>query len=415
MDIKFFIKCFFLIFFTSGALRAQWLLQNSNSVQPIHDIKFVNTYNGLAVGPGGTVFKTTDGGLNWVNKNIGYSAWLYSISLPNDTIGYLAGMDNIVCKTIDFGENWTRLNTGFNQYFISTIFFITTNIGWIAGDAGLIMKTNDGGLNWAEQQINTNSFLEDIYFADSLHGWAISKWKIFRTVDGGNVWNEITNPTSYYKYSIFFIDSMTGWVTGGGERIYKTTDAGETWFLQHEGFQYFNDIFFISITKGWAVGRHYYSGGWKGEIVYTVDGGITWINQESGISVELFAINFFNDQDGWVVGDSGVILATNSGGVSSIQNDHSEESLPITGKLFQNYPNPFNPVTNIKIEIPELNFIILKIYDVLGNEIAKLIDEEKSIGEYEVEFDASRLTSGIYFYRLQAGSFVETKKMILLK
>jgi len=83
--------------------------------------------------------------------------------------------------------------------------------------------------------------------------------------------------------------------------------------------------------------------------------------------------------------------------------------------IFQNYPNPFNPSTIIRYQIPERNFITLKIYDVLGNEIATLVNEEKFIGSYAVEFDASRLPSGIYFYRLQAGSFVETKKMVLIK
>jgi len=83
--------------------------------------------------------------------------------------------------------------------------------------------------------------------------------------------------------------------------------------------------------------------------------------------------------------------------------------------LNQNYPNPFNPSTNIKWQLPETGFVTLKIYDVLGNEVATLVKEEKSVGSYEVEFNASNLPSGIYFYRLQAGSFVETKKMVLMK
>jgi len=91
------------------------------------------------------------------------------------------------------------------------------------------------------------------------------------------------------------------------------------------------------------------------------------------------------------------------------------ELIPVQYALFQNYPNPFNPSTKITYTIPELSFITLKVYDVLGKEIATLVNEEKPAGNYEVEFDSSELTSGIYFYRLQAGSFVETKKMILLK
>jgi len=83
--------------------------------------------------------------------------------------------------------------------------------------------------------------------------------------------------------------------------------------------------------------------------------------------------------------------------------------------LFQNYPNPFNPTTTIKYQIPEISFVTLKVYDVLGIEIAVLVNEEKSVGNYEVEFDATRLPSGVYFYRLQANEFVETKKMMLVK
>jgi len=93
--------------------------------------------------------------------------------------------------------------------------------------------------------------------------------------------------------------------------------------------------------------------------------------------------------------------------------------------LSQNYPNPFNPNTKIKYQIPELSFINIKVYDVLGNEVATLVNAEKPEGSYEVKFSATggsatggdvyNLTSGIYFYRLQAGSFIETKKMILLK
>ena len=89
-------------------------------------------------------------------------------------------------------------------------------------------------------------------------------------------------------------------------------------------------------------------------------------------------------------------------------------------KLFQNYPNPFNPTTKIKYSIPPVGTqravsVQLKVYDILGNEIATLVNEEQSAGVYEIEFDASKLSSAIYFYRLQAGSFIETKKMVLLR
>jgi len=89
--------------------------------------------------------------------------------------------------------------------------------------------------------------------------------------------------------------------------------------------------------------------------------------------------------------------------------------IPIEFSLSQNYPNPFNPSTTINYSIPVISFVTIIVYDVLGNEIATLVNEEQPAGIYEVELDATSLPSGIYFYSIQAGSFVETKKMVLMK
>lgn len=95
--------------------------------------------------------------------------------------------------------------------------------------------------------------------------------------------------------------------------------------------------------------------------------------------------------------------------------DYFGDRIPTEYNLNQNFPNPYNPITTIKYQIPEFSFVTLKVYDVLGNEVAILVNEEKPIGNYGIEFDATTLPSGIYFYRLRAGDFIETKKMILLK
>lgn len=94
---------------------------------------------------------------------------------------------------------------------------------------------------------------------------------------------------------------------------------------------------------------------------------------------------------------------------------NSEENLPEYFMLYQNYPNPFNPSTSMQYTINSRQFVTLKIYDVLGNEIATLVNEEKSAGKYEVRFSASSLSSGVYFYKLEAGKFIDVKKMIILK
>jgi hypothetical protein len=92
-----------------------------------------------------------------------------------------------------------------------------------------------------------------------------------------------------------------------------------------------------------------------------------------------------------------------------------ENLIPTEFVLYQNYPNPFNPNTKISWQFPVVSWQILKIYDILGNEVATLVNEYRNAGNYVVEFDASNLSSGIYFYKLQTGTFIQTKKMILLK
>ena len=95
--------------------------------------------------------------------------------------------------------------------------------------------------------------------------------------------------------------------------------------------------------------------------------------------------------------------------------DKYDNQIPVQTILYQNYPNPFNPKTKIGFRIAEFGFVSLKVYDVLGEEITTIINEEKSAGNYEVEFDANNLPSGIYFCRLKAGSYIQTKKLLLLK
>jgi hypothetical protein len=101
-----------------------------------------------------------------------------------------------------------------------------------------------------------------------------------------------------------------------------------------------------------------------------------------------------------------IIALTGIGGIT--------EPIP-TYKLYSNYPNPFNPSTKIKYLVAEKTFVSLKIYDVAGSEVASIVNQEQAAGEYEIYFTADNLTSGVYFYKLQAGNFIETKKMILMK
>ena len=100
---------------------------------------------------------------------------------------------------------------------------------------------------------------------------------------------------------------------------------------------------------------------------------------------------------------------------TGIDDQQVDSFVPKSFELFQNYPNPFNPNTKIKYSIKSQSFVLLKVFDVLGKEVATLINEEKLVGSYEVEFNATVLPSGIYFYQMKAGYFIQTNKMLFIK
>jgi hypothetical protein len=143
------------------------------------------------------------------------------------------------------------------------------------------------------------------------------------------------------------------------------------------------------------------------------------IRYDGGESDRAISIFVDTEEKVYITGESRVNGSQTFGTIkyaqspSDVQEINSET--PASYLLQQNYPNPFNPSTKINYSIPAISFITLKVYDVLGNEVATLLNEEKPAGSYEVDFSASGLTSGIYFYKLTAGSFVETKKMLMIK
>jgi hypothetical protein len=119
-----------------------------------------------------------------------------------------------------------------------------------------------------------------------------------------------------------------------------------------------------------------------------------------------------SDTIGYAVGDSGTILFTSNGGVTSVGEG---SNVPHTHALLQNYPNPFNPRTVITYILPVSSLATLKVYSLLGQEVATLVNETKLAGEHKVWFDAAHLASGVYLYRLSTQGFVETRKFIVIR
>jgi len=123
---------------------------------------------------------------------------------------------------------------------------------------------------------------------------------------------------------------------------------------------------------------------------------------------------FINDSIGWAAGENGMIIKTTTGG-NPIGIRQISKIVPKDYVLFQNYPNPFNPKTIIKYQLGITGKVKLVIYDLLGKEITKLVNEKQTAGNYQIEWDGSKYASGVYFYKLETESFSTTKKMVLLK
>jgi hypothetical protein len=143
---------------------------------------------------------------------------------------------------------------------------------------------------------------------------------------------------------------------------------------------------------------------------YTIDDGMTWVQVDSlahGPSV------FISASNGWS-GGCGDTIYKWTDIQTGIGDNNSHKQLNTIATLSQNYPNPFSSSTSIQYQIQNTSFVTLKVYDILGNEVATLVNEEKSAGMHEVNFKPSGLGNGIYYYRLQVGDLVQSKKLIIL-
>jgi hypothetical protein len=217
---------------------------------------------------------------------------------------------------------------------------------------------------------------------------------------------QYTNQTGVHsRYESSLIGDFQSQIIYDGDSLEYIENLSDFVFnMLYENYQYVDSVLYAdSVAEAYA-GNHntttYYNKFWETAKNFTIG-----LFQKASYSI---ACVIYSE---WI----------DAGGLTDISDDKNE--LPSGFNLSQNYPNPFTPSTAIKYTIPSViasgtkqsQFVTLKVYDLLGNEVVTLINEEKSAGSYEVNFNAAGLPSGIYFYKLQAGSFIETRKMVLLK
>ncbi len=367
----------------------------------------------------GYIMKSTDGGEHWITQWSDSAYEVMDLSFYGDYGWAVVNQNQDYGQTLrstDGGNTWNLYGNLYEFNEMLWCQFFDENNGYALEDysgGNKLLKTTDSGKTWQRYSIKDYQYPLRGYFINSEIGWftAGSGTDIMKTTNGGLNWVELPNVPSFSNLNaVFFINENVGWAVGNRGIILKTKDGGEHWILQtysEEPDKELTNLFFINEKTGWAIGE-------KGLIKITRNGGNNWFEIEAPTCNWLNDIYFIDENNGWIVGENGVILKTSNGGLTFVENTTS--SIVINNYLLeQNFPNPFNPNTTISYSIPKSAKVELKVFNLLGQEIATLVNEEKSPGNYEVNFNASNLPSGVYIYKMKAGEYVQTRKMILLK
>jgi len=367
------------------------------------------------------VYLSTDNGNNWSQKNTLLTS-PYIRSLAINSNGHIfVGTNPVygtsgggIYRSTDNGNTWAQINIGLTGTDIWGIFsLVVSSSGFIfAGteDYKVFLSTNNGN-NWIQVGTLNGSVLS---FAITSNGHIFAGTKgggVYRSTDNGNNWTQInTGLTNKYVQSLA-INSI-GQIFAGTNVVYRSTDNGNIWTQVSLEPTYITS--FAINSSG-----HIFYGANAAGVYRSTDNGNNWTQLNKGLTnTAVLSL---------VISPNGYIFAGVDGKVfRSIQSttsiDETDMGIPPSFVLLQNYPNPFNPITTIKFALPVRAKVNLSIYNLLGEKVAELVNEQLGISNHEIEWNASNYSSGIYFYSINTvpstssgQAFREIKKMILVK
>ncbi|MDH4211654.1 MAG: YCF48-related protein [candidate division WOR-3 bacterium] len=412
----------FLLILSVLAFAWGWNQQNSGTNKPLFDIHFADGQNGWIASITNSIFHTTDGGANWVDLEPTPSVNYYAIHFVSTQEGWAVGNFGQIRYTTDAGTTWVDQNSTVNGY-LWDMHFIDEDHGWIAGGrpegfpgpdpTRYVLYTSNGGATWNTQLYENDEYpLHGIHFFDSNIGYAVGEaGAIFSTTDGGGNWTPQTSGTIREFSSVSAVTPDTAWAVGVNGLVVRTIDGGSTWDSLYLGTLYhFSHIQFVDALTGWISGGD----NTHAAILHTTDGGATWVMQDAGTANYLYGFFFLDADLGWAVGYDGTIIHTTTGG-TGVEESGDFEELSTDVILAQNNPNPFSSVTSIRFNIPQAAYVRLAVYDLIGQEVAKLVDRQMPVGQHSITFDGRNLPNGVYFYRLNTGAATRTKMCVLLK
>lgn len=411
------IYCLIIIALFHISVNSQWVIVNTNINHNINKAAFHNIFTGfvaafMASDSSGYLLKTADGGLTWSNT-VTQPGPMHNVYILNENEVFAVGKSNVWVSSNN-GNTW--LQRYFENYELFDIRFQNALSAYVCGyhspdSRACLVRSSDRGITW-----NFVFALEDSYklfcirFPSPIVGYTCGEHgKLRKVVEGVTSWTVISTGTIEDLNSLYFFNTETGYAAGNNSTLLKTTNGGYPWFPLNTGFSniHFKSIQFYDDNTGYIIGSN-------GFVARSTNGGNTWSQQSSQTSQSLNGINILNKDTILAAGNSGILLRTFNGG-NPIGINIISANIPSGYKIYQNFPNPFNPATQINFDIPNVSFVKLIIYDQLGKVIEQLVNEELVPGSYKYNWNASSFPSGIYYSKLQAGDYFETKKMVLIK
>jgi photosystem II stability/assembly factor-like uncharacterized protein len=428
--MKLIITLIIFLFSTAVFPQTNWQKIPFDSTFNLYSLQFLDVNTGFVVGESNLnyrykIFKTTNGGLNWisildtaapairfVNENTGISFW-----------GNFDNQHTTLYRTTNSGLTWQTQEMDFPFY---RSYVAPDSSLYLGGYPSLMKHSTNKGLNWTYIFYNQvhDGVVTNMNFYNKDTGVVHASYykSISRTTDGGITWTHAEEnyigEVRYSKYlnkdTIFFAGTKSYF---SNEPIFfKTTNGGLTFSYQIvpvEGFT-IKSAYTFNYNRSFLTGSVKSSENDHSIVLETTNCGVSWVQSFIDTAAEINSISFPSQSIGYIAGSSGRLYKTTNGGsLTGISN--ANYFFPKTFSLSQNYPNPFNPSTIINYQLTINSNVSIKIYDNLGNEIETLVNEKQNPGSYSVDFNASSLPSGIYFYKLMTENFSETKKMVLVK
>ena len=349
---------------------------------------------------------STDNGNSWIESAQTPDRYVDGFATDGSKIMY--GSPNGLYISYDTCTSWESLPI---PWWGGTALGIVDNVLFANFRYGLSIST-DSGMNWHESNLyysdgvsaETFEHLGGYLFAGTSNGLYVSS-------DNGSTWNfsetGAHNPNGTEILALVKNSSSQLFLGSPCQGVLTSIDSGKSWKKLNNGLSD-SCVYALAVRES-----DIFAGTWPyGNIFYSSDTGANWKQINSGFK-NSGIYSLFIKGDRIFAGIDGGIYWRSISEITGI--NENNEKVPNQYLLNQNYPNPFNPITTISYQIPKSGLVSLKVYDILGREVTVLVNEEKTFGKYEVEFNGRKLSSGIYFCRLQTGDYSLVKKMVLIK